>query len=143
MHSASALTVRPATLPAPGEDAHSARLDAAVDGVAFPYWTGTLGWRAAGERTDRVAGRAATTVFYVDREGRRIGYAIVAGAHPPHLGGGTVRWVAGHPYRVLSDHGTQLVTWYRDGRLCIIGGRGVSSTTLLRLASSDESATAT
>ena len=62
---ASALTLRAATMAAPSESAtHAAQLDAAVDGVAFPYWQERFGWRATGARTDTVGGRGVTTVFY-------------------------------------------------------------------------------
>src|SRR3954451_15371056 len=42
---AAAITLRPATLPAPSEN-HSQRgeLSAAVDGIAFPYWEDHFGW---------------------------------------------------------------------------------------------------
>jgi hypothetical protein len=47
------------------------------------------------------------------------------------------------PYRLLTVHGAAVVTWLRDGHLCVISGRGVSSATLLRLASwSEHDATA-
>ena len=64
IRSASALTLSPATAPAPIESpAHHDQLAAAVDGVAFPYWEDHFGWSSVGARTDRVAGRAITTVF--------------------------------------------------------------------------------
>src|ERR1700677_1208759 len=44
---ASALALRPATLPAPAQSKHDeAQLTAAVDDVAFPYWEDRSGWRA-------------------------------------------------------------------------------------------------
>ena len=133
---ASALTLRPATVPAPAESAsNSAQLAAAVEGVPFPYWEERFGWRSTGARTDRVGGRTVTTVFYQDGRRRRIGYAIVAGTPAPRLSGGVVAWRNGVPYRLLSESGAAVVSWLRDGRLCVISGRGVDSATLLRLAS--------
>jgi hypothetical protein len=41
------------------------------------------------------------------------------------------------PFRLLSEHGAPVVTWLRDGRLCVVSGQGVSGATLLRLASWD------
>ncbi len=133
---ASALTLRPATMPAPAEDPHNwAQLAAAVDGVAFPYWEGRLGWRASGSRTDRIGGRTVTTVFYANGRGQRIGYAIVAGTPAPRASSGVVVWRGGTAYRLLLAEGASVVTWVRDGHLCVVAGRGVDGATLLALAS--------
>jgi hypothetical protein len=141
---AAAPTLRAATLPAPPESqAHNAQLAVAVDGVPFPYWEDRFGWRSTGSRTDRVDGRSITTVFYSDSSGRRIGYAILAGTPAPRVGAGVIAWRDGVPYRLLSENGAAVVTWLRNGHLCVVSGHGVSSATLLRLASwSDRGATA-
>ena len=139
MRQAVAPTLRAATLPAPPQSgAHHTQLAAAVDGVPFPYWEDRFGWRSTGMRSDQVEGHAVTTVFYSDSSGRRIGYAILAGTPAPRIGGGTIAWRGGVPYRLLSEHGAAAVTWVRDGHLCVLSGRGVSSATLLRLASWSE-----
>jgi hypothetical protein len=140
---AAASTLRAATLPAPPESqAHHAQLAVAVNDVPFPYWEDRFGWRSTGSRTDRVDGRSITTVFYANSSGRRIGYAILAGTPAPRVGGGVVVWRSGVSYRVLAENGAAVVTWLRDGHLCVVSGRGVSSATLLRLASwSDHDAT--
>ena len=136
LREASSLTLQPATASAPSESmSNRAQLRASVDGVSFPYWGERFGWRSTGARTDRVGGRAVTTVFYADRRGRRIGYAIVAGTPAPRSTGGVVAWREKTPYRLLTENGTAVVTWLRDGHLCVVSGRGVSSATLLRLAS--------
>jgi hypothetical protein len=135
VHQAAALTLSPATMPAPAESsANHAELAATVGGVPFPYWKERFGWRGSGARADRVGGRAVTTVFYSNAQGRRIGYAIASG-RAPSVSGGTVvhRW--GVDYRVLSQSGATVVTWERDGHLCVVAGRGVSARTLLGLAS--------
>jgi hypothetical protein len=144
LRQAAAPTLRAATLPAPPESsAHRAQLAVAVNGVPFPYWEDRFGWRSTGSRTDRVDGRSITTVFYADSSGRRIGYAILAGTPAPRIGGGVIAWRGGVPYRLLADNGAGVVTWLRDGHLCVLSGHGVSSATLLRLASwSDRDATA-
>jgi hypothetical protein len=133
---ASALTLRPATLPAPAESTRNdGQLTAAVDSISFPYWEDRFGWRATGERTDEIDGRAVRTVIYEDAHGRRIGYAIVADTPAPGLSGGGT-WTHGTvPYRMFSVNGVQAVSWLRDGHLCVVSGRGVSSATLLKLAS--------
>jgi|HubBroStandDraft_2_1064218.scaffolds.fasta_scaffold257525_2 hypothetical protein len=135
LREASAPTLRPATAAAPPESpSNDGQLAAAVDGVSFPYWEERFGWRSTGARSDRIAGHAMTTVFYADARGRRIGYAIVAGA-PPRIGGGAVTWHGRVPYRLSVENGVSVVTWLRDGHLCVVSGRGVSGATLLRLAS--------
>jgi hypothetical protein len=131
-------TLRTATLPAPRESlARHAQLDAAVDGVPFPYWGERFGWHSTGARADRIDGRTVTTVFYANSDGQRVGYAIFAGAPTPKTGG-VVTWRGGVSYRLFNEHGVAVVTWLRDGHLCVVSGRGVSSATLLRLASWSE-----
>ncbi len=131
-----ALTLRAATTPAPAEStSRHGQLSVAVDGVAFPYWEDHFGWRSTGARSDRLDGRTVTTVFYEDARGRRLGYAIVAGTPAPPTSGGTVIWRDGVPYRLLSENGAHVITWLRDGHLCVVSGRGVDNATLLRLAS--------
>ena len=143
MRQTAAPALRAATMPAPPQSsANPAKLAVAVDGVKFPYWDERFGWRSTGMRNDRIAGRAVTTVFYTDSHGQRIGYAIVAGTPAPLVGGGVALWHGGVRYRTLSQDGVAVVTWLRDGHLCIVSGRSVSSATLLRLASwSDRDAT--
>jgi hypothetical protein len=133
---ASALTLDRATAAAPREAPHSSgQLAAAVEGVAFPYWEERFGWRSTGIRRDYVNGRAVTTVFYADRRGRRIGYAIVAGTPAPKQDGGAIAWSNGTRFHVQQLHGATVVSWLRDGHLCVVAGRGVSGATLLALAS--------
>jgi hypothetical protein len=132
---ASALTLGRATAAAPSEKPHSAQLAAAVEGVAFPYWEERFGWRTTGTRSDRVNGRAVTTVFYADRHGRQVGYAIVAGTPAPNQDRGAIAFRNGTRFHVLQLHGATVVSWLRDGHLCVVAGRGVSGATLLALAS--------
>jgi hypothetical protein len=128
-------TLRVATLPAPRESlTRHAQLDAAVAGVPFPYWGERFGWHSTGARADLIGGRAVTTVFYANGDGQRVGYAIFDGAPMPKRDG-IVTWRGGVSYRLLDEHGVAVVTWLRDGHLCVVSGRGVSSATLLRLAS--------
>lgn len=131
-------TLRVATLPAPRESlTRHAQLDAAVDGVPFPYWGERFDWHSTGARADRIDGRTVTTVFYANSDGQRVGYAIFAWAPMPKTGG-VVAWRGGVSYRLFEENGVAVVTWLRDGHLCVVSGRGVSSATLLRLASWSE-----
>ena len=139
VRAAAALTLRPATMGAPAEQAgERASLTANVDGVVFPYWGERFGWRTSGSRSDLIGGRAVRTVFYSDSHGQRVGYAIVGGSPPPDLSSGLVRWRGGTPYRLLTQGKDHIVAWLREGHLCVVAGRGVSPATLLRLASWDE-----
>ncbi|HEX3911799.1 MAG TPA: hypothetical protein VHW67_13970 [Solirubrobacteraceae bacterium] len=136
---AAALTLRPATAAPPAENSSDrTELTAAVDGVSFPYWGGHFGWRSSGSRTDKVDGRTATTIFYENGRGQRVGYAIVAGGAPTQSSGGVVSHHDGTPYRLLTIDGAPVVTWLRSGHLCVVSGHGVSGATLLRLASWDD-----
>jgi anti-sigma factor RsiW len=95
-----------------------------AEGLPFPYWEDRFGWRATGARTDRIDGRAATTVFY-RRGAQRIAYTIVSGqaltsdARPTAITAG----------------GRHIVTWLRRGRTCVLSGQSVAPEALLELAS--------
>jgi hypothetical protein len=133
---ASTLALAGPTSAAPAEDpANHRRLAASVDGVAFPYWEESLGWRTVGARADRVGGRDIRTVYYANAAGRRIGYAIVGGTPPATVSGGRVWRHDGTDYRLLRVGDAEAVVWLRGGRLCVVSGRGVQGATLLRLAS--------
>jgi hypothetical protein len=132
---ASRLALLPATATAPAESPRNAgQLERSVEGVAYPYWGGQPGWQASGARTDRLGARTITTVFYGDRRGRRIGYAIVAGTALPAPATGTVVERGGVRYDLLDAGGARIVTWRAAGHTCILAGRGVTAGTLLRLA---------
>jgi hypothetical protein len=136
---ASALALRAPDMPAPTESvAAREQLNAAVDGIPFPYWKDRFGWQTSGQREDNLYGRKIRTVYYSNAAGLRIGYAIVAGRPAPGIGAGAVHWRNGTPYKLTSEHGAPVVTWTRDGHLCIVSGRGVPASTLLALASWDE-----
>ena len=79
LRTAVALTLRPATMPAPAQDAqHDGTLAADVEeSRSHTGKTASAGARPA-SATDSVDGRTVTTVFYA-RGHRRFGYAIVAG----------------------------------------------------------------
>ncbi len=131
-------TLRAATLPAARESpTRHAQLEAAVDGLPFPYWGERFGWHSTGARIDRIDGHGVTTVFYANGGGQRIGYAIFTG-DPVSRTGGMLTWRGGVSYRLHDQDGVAVVTWLRDGHLCVVSGRGVSSATLLRLASWSE-----
>jgi hypothetical protein len=132
-----ALTLRPANAAPPQSlPGNRAVLAADVEGVAFPSWDARVlgSWHAVGARRDRLNGRTAVTIFYANDRGQRIGYTILAGLAPA-FGGGAVTWRGSTSYRLTGVDGVQVLTWRRDGRLCVLSGRGVDSATLLALAS--------
>jgi anti-sigma factor RsiW len=131
---AAALATRGPTQPAPAPDPArpAARLQANVDDVYFPNWVSSFGWRALGERTDRLDGRLAETVYY--RWGsERLAYTIVAApalaepAAPRTSVGGT-------EMRTLTLDGRLVVTWRRAGDTCVLSGTGVTAAELQKLA---------
>lgn len=128
-----ALTQRHATKPARVQPASAYRIAASVDGVHFPRWARQFGWRATGERVAHVGGRPATAVYYAKAD-RHLGYAILAGAPLLASGGRTVSR-GGVRYRLLTVDHVPAITWQRDGHTCVIAGHGVSSATLIALAS--------
>jgi hypothetical protein len=136
LRSAAAPTLLTATAPAPAQSARSHFLTAAVEGVRFPYWGDRFGWHSSGARSDTVAGRAVTTVFYT-RAGARIGYAIYGGVPAPRSSGGAVATHEGTQYHVLSSGGTSIISWKRGGHLCVMSSRGASAAELIRLAGWD------
>ena len=126
------IALRAATAPAPAARPGGESLVVQVGPIAFPTWTRT-GWHAVGARSDTVGGHGLQTVFYADAAGRRIGYAIADATLP--VGGGQVVTLRGARLRVLDRGATSIVTWRRDGRTCILTGRGVPVGRLLTLAS--------
>lgn len=129
--------VAPVALRAPAEPAPAARpggelLVAQAGPIAFPTWT-RVGWHAVGARRDTIGGHDVRTVFYADAAGRRIGYAIADARLP--VAGGRLVMRHGARLRVLARGATSVVTWRRDGRTCILAGRGVPVGRLLTLAS--------
>src|SRR3954470_24285482 len=71
---AARLASQPPSGPAPARlDDSKAKLTAQVDGVVFPDFAWTYGWRSVGVRQDEVDGRYAKVVYY-EKGGDRIGY---------------------------------------------------------------------
>src|SRR5438270_6130567 len=75
---AAGLALRGPLAPAPAPDSGDPRAKLAdrFQGVYFPNWSATLGWRAVGMRRDRLDGRPTTTVYYQRRDGL-VAYTIV------------------------------------------------------------------
>lgn len=135
---AARLALASATLPTPAVDpSESQNLMMRAAGIPFPAWGASNGWKAQGARTDSVDGRKITTVFYVGRSGGRIGYAITDGAPLSGVHGASVKRY-GVRFTLQRASGAQVISWVRSGHTCVIAGRSVSYSTLLKLATADE-----
>jgi hypothetical protein len=134
LRGAVALTALPATESAPVQSpTHRGQLSVTVEGVAFPYWE-DLSWRATGARRDVLGGRPSVTVFYASPHGGTVGYAIVGGAASIVPNTNTIQR-GGTSYHLALLDGMHVVAWLRDGRACVLAGRNIRYSTLLRLAS--------
>ena len=132
---AAELAERPARAAAPAPlPGRPALLDRRAEGLAFPSWEAKFRWRATGARVDEVAGRRATTVFYEDPRGARIGYTIVAGDPLAVPDGARAAVREGVPLRSIRRGDRIVVTWLRDGHTCVLSGAGVDGDVLLDLA---------
>lgn len=139
---AAALASRGAAAPAP-PIAHEGRgkvLGASVDELYFPNWQPELGWRAVGERRDRLGGHAALTVYYA-RGHELVAYTILGlpalrepGAPQQRAGSLTVR--------TLRVSGRYVVTWRRAGHTCVLSSSTVTASGLAGLAAWSTDATA-
>jgi hypothetical protein len=131
------LALSSATAPAPVRNrAHPDLLSAAVDGIPFPTYDESIGWRATGSRTQLVHERKIVTVYYRADDGTRVGYSIVPGKPLSNPGGAaTVRH--GVRYTFGRQGSGRYVTWERGGHTCVIAGAHASDRALLRLAMAD------
>jgi len=120
-----------APAPAPDPSSPDAKLRRDVEEVYFPNWL-RFGWRAVGQRVDRIGGRQAVTVYYAWR-GRELAYTIVA-APPLSAPAAQTTTLNGTLLRTLTLNGRLVVTWRRTGHTCILSGNGVRADVLQRLA---------
>jgi hypothetical protein len=109
-------------------------LDRRAEGLAFPDWEAKFRWRATGARVDELEGRRATTVFYENPRGARIGYTIVAGPPIAVPDGARPAVREGVRLRSVRRGDRIVVTWLRDGHTCVLSGAGVGRDVLLDLA---------
>ena len=131
---AASLATRGPAAPGPGAAHIHPRSELArdVQGVYFPNWSSSLGWRAFGQRTDKLGGRPVVTVYY-QLHGKRVAYSIVGGSALPEPRAGAVR-LGGVETRTLDSRGRTVVTWRRSGHTCVLSGEGVSAAALRQLA---------
>jgi anti-sigma factor RsiW len=130
---AARLAVRPPSEPAPAVRAGGTDLTAAVQGVAFPNFAHSFGWRAVGERHGRLGGRDVTVVYYT-KGSRGLAYAIVAGPALSRPSDAQTTTLGGVRFQTLSLDGRLAVTWQHAGHTCVLIG-AASRAELLTLAS--------
>jgi anti-sigma factor RsiW len=131
---AAAVAQKPPSGPAPRSvGTEGTQLDLGVEGVVFPDFVESYGWKAVGVRHDEIDGRDATTVFY-EKAGKRIAYMIVAGSGLDRPSGAPSTTRNGIQLQTLEVNGQPVVTWRRLGHTCILIGP-VPSEELLALAS--------
>jgi hypothetical protein len=118
--------------PAPDPSAPRVKLGRDIEDVYFPNWMAAFDWRAVGERSDRVDGRRADTVYY-QWHGKQIAYTIVA-APALREPAAQVRSLNGTQLRTLNLGGRLVVTWRRAGHTCVLSGSGVTAGVLQELA---------
>jgi hypothetical protein len=109
-------------------------LAADVGGVPFPNWSKKFGWRQDGIRSDGLRDREARTVLY-EHAGKRIAYTIVSGDRIAAPSDATTTRRNGVNLHSLADRGRRVVTWWRNGRTCVLSASDVSDRELLKLAS--------
>jgi anti-sigma factor RsiW len=109
------------------------KLAVAVDGVPFPNLTQFAGWKAVGVRHERIHGRDATAVVY-RKDGRRLGYVIVAGKGLARPSAAQATTIGRAEYQTLRLNDRLAVTWRRGGHTCVLIGQATRPE-LLRLAS--------
>ncbi len=137
---AAALATLPPTAGAPGPDPASPEylLDAHSGSLHFPNWEQQFGgWRAVGQRTDRISGRDAVTVYYTWNQHTAV-YTIVdaPALKQPNT---SSTWVNGTELHTLSTEGRLTITWQRDDHTCVltVTGPGVPPRQLDGLAASN------
>jgi hypothetical protein len=128
------LAERPSTGAVAIDPSNPKLLAANVEGVPFPNWSRKFGWRQAGIRSDGLGDREARTVLY-EHAGKRIAYTIVSGDGIAAPSDATITKRNGVNLHSLSDRGRRVVTWWRDGRTCVLSASNVGNRELLKLAS--------
>jgi hypothetical protein len=131
---ASSLALRGPAQPAPVPNSSdpNGKLNRELQDLYFPNWSSSFGWRAVGQRVDRLGQRPAVTVYY-QRGPAHVAYTIVgAGALPEP--GGAVTSLHGYRLHTLTANGRTIITWRRDDHTCVLSGTGVPTSVMLRLA---------
>lgn len=125
---AAAVGARGATMSVPAPSSPGAsELPVAVGSLHFPNWERSLGWRATGQRVDRLGGHRVRTIYY-EKAHRTVAYSIVSEpvlARPP----------GDHYMQSFRQHGRNVITWRQAGHTCVLSAVGVPESVLAALVS--------
>jgi hypothetical protein len=99
----------------------------AVGSLHFPNWETTLGWRATGQRVDRLDGHRVATIYYA-HDGHTVAYSIVSAPALARPSG--ERYV-----QSFRQNGRTVITWREAGRTCLLSAAGVPESVLAALVS--------
>jgi hypothetical protein len=131
---AAALSLHGPALGAPLADrTHPAKLNRDVEEIYFPNWAKWFGFKAVGQRVDRLGGHTAVTVYYENSAGKRIAYTILA-APALQWPGTRTSWLHAVKLQTFTQGGRVVVTWRRSSHTCVLSASGVSAAELARLA---------
>lgn len=131
---AAALALRGSTSAAPPADpSRPGRLKVDVDDVYFPNLARSLGYRAVGQRSDRLDGSEATTVYYANGA-RTIAYTIVAASLPLRPVASAVWGAPSVRMHTLMIGTRWVIAWRRAGDTCVVSGGGLSKAELAAFA---------
>jgi hypothetical protein len=130
---AAALALRGPAMAAPTADrAHGGtKLKLDVEAIYFPNWS-WAGWRAVGQRVDRLGHWLAVTVYY-QSGASRIAYTILS-APALHWPGTREQRLHGVEFESFVSGTRRIVTWRRAGHTCVLSGWGLSTKALSQLA---------
>ena len=134
VNDAARLAERPPTEAVHADPSDPKLLAAAVQGVPFPNLSREFGWRQAGTRADPLGDRETRTVLY-RHDGKRIAYTIVSGPGIAAPSDATTTTRNGVHLHAFGDRGRRVVTWWRQGRTCVLSASDVGDRELLKLAS--------
>ena len=119
--------------PAPDRTHPGFKLNQDVEDVYFPNWFDRFGYRAVGQRVDRIGGHLAVTVYYQREGGSMVAYTILASPALPWPGTRTES-VKHVKYQSFTSGSRWVVTWRRAGHTCVLSAAGVPVSVLAQLA---------
>jgi hypothetical protein len=116
---AASLAFAPSTGPAPAVRT-ATLLDTTYGGVTYPNYA-KFSVPPSGQRTDRIGGRPALTVFYRLPNGTRLSYTVFSGDAVPLPSSARTVVYEGVPLTEFStSSGLSVVTLVRHGRTCVL-----------------------
>jgi hypothetical protein len=116
---AASLAFAPSTGPAPAVRT-ATLLDTSYGGVTYPNYA-KFSVPASGQRTDKIGGRPALTVFYRLPNGTPLSYTVFSGQAVPLPSSAKTVVYEGVPLKEFStSSGLSVVTLVRHGRTCVL-----------------------